>query len=489
MTGVIYRDRRDDLGETRRKAGAAGRMSGASPGTDMSNETIRILVVDDDANLRKFLTKELAACGMSVDSAGSGDAAIEKVRRFEYDVVLLDVVMPGMDGLSALRGIRGTEPAPEVIILTGQGTVDSAVRAMRSGAFDYLSKPFHLDALEVHIQKAYEQGLLARRARAFERLLTGDHPDLVGESPALERVKDLIRRVAGADTSVVIEGESGTGKELVARAVHAGSPRAGSPFVVVNCGALQESLLESELFGHEQGAFTGAVRAREGLAEVAHGGTLFLDEVGELDLGMQVKLLRFLESGEIRRVGSDQIRRVNLRVVAATNRRLADEVRAGNFREDLYYRLRVFAIEVPPLRARLEDVPLLAAHFLATIRGPGPGPYRVDPEVLDALRNYSWPGNIRELRNTVERMMLLADKSRITTACLPPEILDPAGSSPPLGDDLNLARLEHNAIDRALRECNGRRAEAAERLGISVRTLYNRLSEYAKARESLEEDH
>jgi DNA-binding NtrC family response regulator len=386
--------------------------------------------------------------------------------------------MPGMDGLTALRRIRETVPAPQVLILTGQGSVDSAVEAMRAGAFHYLTKPFHMDGLEMHILKAVDQARLAKRARAFERILEGSTSPLIGESAPIEKVRALIRKVAPSDTSVVIEGESGTGKELVARAIHDGSTRAQRPFVVVNCGALQETLLESELFGHEKGAFTGAETAREGLAEAADGGTLFLDEVGELGLPMQSKLLRFLESGEIRRVGSNRTRRVSVRVVAATNRRLADEVKSGNFREDLYYRLRVFAIEVPPLRERLDDVPLLTQHFLRTVRA-GRGPFTLAPACLDAMQRYPWPGNARELRNAVERMMILADDQHIDESCLPPEISLRSGAIQLPADELNLARIERRTIERALQECNGRKTEAARRLGISIRTLYNRLSAYA----------
>jgi len=442
-------------------------------------ESTRVLVVDDEVGLRKFLTKELAARGLSVEGVGNAEEGLRKLAESSFDVVLLDMKLPGMDGLTALREIRRFDPPPEVLVMTGQGSVESAVEAMRTGAFHYLTKPFHLDELEVQIQKAREQSQLARRASAFERLLSvSTGTDLVGESPAMDRLRAILRKVAPSDTSVVIEGESGTGKELVARAIHNGSRRARGPFVVLNCGALQETLLESELFGHEQGAFTGAVRSREGLAEAADGGTLFLDEVGETGLGIQAKLLRFLESGEVRRVGSNRTRKVDVRVVSATNRRLADDVKAGRFREDLFYRLRVFAIEAPPLRERLADVPLLLSHFLATIRGVGQGPFTVAPDALSALVAYSWPGNVRELRNAVERMMLLAEGGRITLAELPPEIAAGALAPIPPGDELNLGRLEKITILRALRECGGRKKEAAERLGIALRTLYNKLHEY-----------
>jgi len=439
---------------------------------------IRVLVVDDEAGLRRFLAQELTARGFAVDSAGSGEEGLRKIAEAVYDVVLLDMKLPGMDGLAVLREIRREAPAPEVLILTGQGSVESAVSAMRAGAFHYVTKPFHLEELEVQIQKAREQSALVRRASAFERLLSGNDAQLVGDSPALERVRELVRKVAPSDTSVVIEGESGTGKELIARAVHSGSRRADAPFVVVNCGALQETLLESELFGHEKGAFTGAVRTREGLAEAAHGGTLFLDEVGEMSLGIQAKLLRFLESGDVRRVGSNRTQHVDVRVVAATNRVLTEEVRQGRFREDLYYRLRVFAIEAPPLRDRASDVPLLIAHFLESIRGVGHGPFRIDADAMEAARRYSWPGNVRELRNAVERMMLLAEGGRITPACLPPEVARTSAPEQPSEDELNLETVERHVILRALRETGGRKPEAAERLGISLRTLYNKLQLY-----------
>jgi DNA-binding NtrC family response regulator len=438
----------------------------------------RILVIDDEAGLRKFLQKELTARGIEVESAGSAEEGLRKLGESVYDVVLLDIRLPGMDGLAALREIRKFEPAPEVLMMTGQGSVESAVEAMRAGAFHYLTKPFHLGELEIQIQKARDQSALVRRAQAFERLLAGNETNLIGESSAMERLRQLIRKVAPSDTSVVIEGESGTGKELVARALHSGSRRASGPFVAVNCGALQESLLESELFGHEKGAFTGAVRTKEGLAEAAHGGTLFLDEIGEMGAAVQSKFLRFLESGEVRRVGSNRTQRVDVRVVSATNRTLADEVKAGRFREDLYYRLRVFAIEAPPLRERLSDIPLLVGHFLSTIRGVGHGPFTVESAAMDAMKAHAWPGNVRELRNAVERMMLLAEGGRITVEDLPPEVARRAETPAPSGDEFDLASLERVTILRALRACGGRKREAADRLGISLRTLYNKLNEY-----------
>ena len=447
------------------------------------DQATRVLIVDDEATLRRFLAKELGARGFVAEAVGSGEEALAKLAETAFDVVLLDVRMPGADGLTILREIRRQDPAPEVLMMTGQGSVESAVEAMRAGAFHYLTKPFHLEELEVQIQKAREQQVLVRRTCAFERLLTSWDAPLVGESPALDRVRSLIRKVSPADTSVVVEGESGTGKELIARALHAGSRRSQAPFVVVNCGALQESLLESELFGHEKGSFTGAVRTREGLAEAAHTGTLFLDEIGEMGLGMQTKLLRFLESGEVRRVGSNRTQRVDVRVVAATNRRLGDDVKSGRFREDLYYRLRVFSIEAPALRDRLSDVPLLVSHFLATIRGVGQGPFAIGADAMDAMRSYSRPGNVRELRNAVERMMLLADGGHITVACLPPEVLQATAPGEISADELNLARVERHLIFRALRECGGRKTETAVRLGISLRTLYNKLALY-KAEEA-----
>ncbi len=450
----------------------------------MNSET-RVLVVDDESGLRRFLQRELSSRGMDVDAAATGEEGVLMARAKEYEVVLLDVRLPGIDGIEVLRALRLLEPSPEVLMLTGQGTVNSAVEAMRLGAFHYISKPFHLDGLEVHIHKARAQRELARQNRAFERILAGEFHDLIGESEALGRVKDLIAKVAPSETSVVIEGESGTGKELVARAIHASSPLARRPFVVVNCGALQESLLESELFGHEKGAFTGAVATREGLVEAADGGTLFLDEVGELGLPLQTKLLRFLESGELRRIGSNRTRRVNVRVIAATNRQLAEEVKEGRFRQDLFYRLRVFAIDVPPLRDRPEDVDALIQHFLRTLGSMRRYAFRLDDQVMSAMRQYRWPGNVRELRNAVERMMLLADAGRISASCLPPEIAGapaptaPSAASATAGDDLDLARMERLFIERALVQENGVKKAAAERLGISLRTLYNRLAAYS----------
>ncbi len=444
-----------------------------------------MLIVDDESGLRRFLGKELTLRGMTVQAVASGEEAVELVRNESFHVVLMDVRMPGMGGLEALKEMRRTQPGPAILMLTAEGTVDSAVEAMRCGAFHYLTKPFHLDGLEAHVRKARDQVELERRARAFQRILERNPIELIGESAALDHVREMIRRVAPADTSVVVEGESGTGKELIAHALHSGSPRADKPFVTINCGALPESLLESELFGHEKGAFTGAAQMREGLTEAAHGGTLFLDEVGELALPLQSRLLRFLESGEVRRVGSNRTRTVDVRVVAATNRDLHELVAEGLFREDLYYRLHVFAIKAPPLRDRAGDVALLLGHFLGTVRGPWRGPFQVDPDVVEALKRHRWPGNIRELRNAVERMMLLADDGHISSFCLPPEIMGTAAPTSGAADELNLAALERQTIERALRECDDSKRAAAARLGISVRTLYYRVSQYSGSDEGV----
>jgi two-component system, NtrC family, response regulator AtoC len=405
------------------------------------------------------------------------------IRELDPDVVLLDVHLPDGEGTDLLKEIRAEPGAPEVIVLTGHGSVSSAVEAMRLGAFHYATKPFVLDEIELLVRRAGEKALLSRRARALERLAGGDGDVMVGEAPCMLALRALVERVAAADSPVLVQGETGAGKELVARAVHARSARARGPFVAVNCGALHEGLLESEIFGHERGAFTGAVRAREGLAEVADGGTLFLDEISEMPAPLQVKLLRLLQDGEVRRVGSDRVHHVDARFIAATNRDLEQSVKEGKFREDLYYRIRVLPVTVPPLRDRSDDIPALVAHFLARVRTGRPGPAEVSPHAMAALKAYSWPGNVRELRNIVERMAVLAPGGTVDLAQVPSEVRtpgDPGGAAGGggYGADLPLDEVERLHILRVLDACGGNKTRAAEVLGITVRTLYNRLDAY-----------
>jgi DNA-binding NtrC family response regulator len=446
-----------------------------------SRPRTRLLIVDDDDELRGLLVSRFERLGLDVTAAASGEEALAQVAQARFDVALLDLHLPGIDGLEVLARFKETQPEAEALVLTAQGSVETAVEAMKRGAYDYLTKPFRLADLEVHVQKAFEKVQLARRERQWVQQVAYESPRyrLVGSGPAMRRVVQLIERVAPAGATVLVRGASGTGKELVARALHANSPRADRPLVTVNCAALQESLLESELFGHEKGAFTGAVSAKPGLVEVADGGTLFIDEIGEMAPGLQAKLLRVLEDGHFRRVGGTREACADVRVVAATNRRLEDEIKAGRFREDLYYRLNVISITLPPLRERREDVPELVEHFLAT-RQVGPLRYRVDPEAMAALVRYDWPGNVRELANVIERAQILAEGHLITPDDLPDSLAlgPPAGPGVEEGETQNLHQLQRRHVVAVLREAKGNKVHAAKALGISRRALYRLLEKY-----------
>ncbi len=450
-----------------------------------ANPRPRLLVVDDEERMRLFLEKELARLKFDVEGVASAEDALRRAEQKDFHVVLLDLRLPGMNGLEALAKLRTADPPPEIIILTAHGTIDTAIEAMRLGAYHYVTKPFKLRDLELHVRKAQERARLERRSRQLSRLVQARIADagIVGRSPAIQQVLALVAKVAPTESSVLISGESGTGKELVATAIHNASLRAADTFVAVNCGTLQQNLLESELFGHERGAFTGANRAKEGLFEVADGGTLFLDEVGEMPPALQVKLLRALESGEIRRLGSNRSMEVDVRVLAATNTDLKEAVSSGRFREDLFYRLNVFPLHVPPLRERPEDVRDLTLHFLAAIPAPGKGPFTITEDALDALARYRWPGNVRELRNTVERMMILAEGHRLALDSVPAEVRGASPSPPPgaaADAGLPLSEVERRHILAVLAASGGNKTRAAAVLGISLRTLYNKLAEYGE---------
>jgi DNA-binding NtrC family response regulator len=436
--------------------------------------------VDDDDQLRDTLVRRFQRQGMTVTAAASGEDALARMDADRHDVALLDLHLPGMSGIELLNKLKEQQPEMEVLLLTAHGSIETAILAMKRGAYDYLTKPFHLPELEVHIEKAAEKVQLARRERQWVQQLRYESPRyrLVGSSPAIRRVVQLIEKVAPTDSTVLVRGASGTGKELVARALHSNSPRGDRPLVTINCAALQETLLESELFGHEKGAFTGAVQAKTGLFEVAEGGTLFIDEIAEMAPGLQAKLLRVLEDGHYRRVGATQEVQADVRVVAATNKALEDEIKAGRFREDLYYRLNVVAIELPPLRERPGDIPELVEHFLTT-RQLGPTRFAVQAEALEALVRYDWPGNVRELANVLERAQILAENHIITLDDLPETLAVALPAAPaPGANPRHLREVERRHIIEIYHQEKGNKVQAAKALGISRRALYRLLSKY-----------
>jgi DNA-binding NtrC family response regulator len=447
-----------------------------------------LLLVDDDDAFRQVLARELGRLGYEVATADSGAAALERIAAGEPDVVLLDLRLPDRDGLEVLEAIRATSPGTDVIMLTGHGSIDTAIQAVRAGAFDYVAKPCPLDELEVRIQRALERQSLRRRASLLERGLTP--PDVadsfVGDSAEFRRLAELVGRVAPSDSTVLITGETGSGKEMVAKLIHARSPRRDRPFVVVECAALQESLLQSELFGHERGAFTGADRAKPGLFEVAHGGTIFLDEIGEVSQATQVQLLRVLDTSSFRHVGGTAEIRVDVRVLAATNRTLPLMVKQGLFREDLFYRLSTITIEVPPLRRRPGDVARLAQHFVAMLNGRYAASKRLGSRALESLERHDWPGNVRELLHAIEAAMVVCDGEEIQPEHLPRAISSPtlpvagpaAAPDPAQAPLPTLEQMEREHIARALRASDGHRGNAARMLGISERNLYRKLREY-----------
>jgi two-component system, NtrC family, response regulator PilR len=447
----------------------------------------RILVVDDEASMREFLAICLRRAGHQVRAVESGEEAARVLDEEPADLVITDLRLKGMDGLSVLRHARSRRPPPEVLVVTAYATAESAISALKQGAYDYLTKPFKVDEVVLGVERALERLALLRENVELREQLSGRWrlDRMVGKSEPMRRVFDLCRRVAPARTSVLLLGESGTGKELVARAIHALGPRSAAPFVAVNCGAIPEALLESELFGHTRGAFTGAVAQQSGLFVSAHGGTLFLDEVAELPSAMQVKLLRALQERKIRPVGASEEKSVDVRVVASTNRDLLLAVEEGRFREDLYYRLNVITIHLPPLRERREDVPLLVEHFARVHAAEQKKDIRgVDPAALARLCAYDYPGNVRELENIVERAVTLASAGQITAELLPPLAprREPAAVAQLPAEGLALdgfvADLERDLIGQALERTGGSRTEAARLLGITLRSLRYRLDKH-----------
>lgn len=439
----------------------------------MRPATVRLLIVDDEEHVRTSLACWFREEGFEVFTAASGREALQVLTREGAEILLVDIKMPGMDGLELQRKVRELAPDATVIMMTAYAAVDTAVQAMKEGAYDYIVKPFDPEDLSRLVRKAAERYSLLAENRALRAQLAATVPMLVtrGEG-AMREVLELIKQVAPTDTTVLITGESGTGKELVARHIHAASPRQFGPFVAVNCGALAEGVLESELFGHEKGAFTGAVSRKMGKIELAHEGTLFLDEIGDIPPKVQVDLLRVLQERTFYRVGGNVPITADFRLVCATNRDLDAEVAAGRFREDLFYRINVLRINLPPLRERVEDIPLLAEHFLAQFcRQTGKPISRISPEAMALLCHHPWPGNVRELANAIERAVVLCRGDTIT-----PDLL-PFGEKPTAADQ-SLASVEEAHIRRVLASCNWNVSRAAQILDIDRVTLYRKMERY-----------
>ncbi len=441
------------------------------------NDKTSILIVDDELSVRESLQRWFAEDGFTVDVAPNAAEALQKMQGRRWDILLLDIKMPGMDGMELQQRIHEIDPGVTVIFITAYATVDTAVQALKAGAFDYVTKPVDPDHLSHIVQNAIKQRALLRQNERLQDQISefARVDEIVGDSPQMRKVFEMVQTVARTDTTVMIRGESGTGKELVARAIHGNSARRYFPIVTVNCGAMAEGLLESELFGHERGAFTGAQYRRKGKLELADGGTLFLDEIGNIDMKTQMDLLRVLETKQFTRVGGNNIITVDFRVICATNRDLEKAVADGAFREDLYYRLNVFSIFVPPLRERKGDIPRLANHFvhgIASVRGIPE--MRISPEAMDALVRYDWPGNVRELENAVERAMVVGKPPELRAEDLPFQVLS-KGSLPASG---SLASMEKAHVLNVLEQQHWNISRSAEMLQIDRATLYHKIEKY-----------
>ncbi len=455
----------------------------------MKKEKAHILVVDDDRGHLAMLNTLLTGWGYAVSSSSNGERAVELCREGPYDLVLMDVRMPGKSGLEALREIKDFNPAIPVLIMTAYSGVEDAVQAIKEGAFDYLTKPLDFTKLKVSLRNIFEfSNLQEENARLRQSLGSGfNAKGIVGKSKAMSEVLSMVETFAASDATVLLTGESGTGKEVIARAIHLNSPRRSEAYIAFNCAAITESLFESELFGHEKGAFTGADKRREGRFAAADKGTLFLDEVGEIPLAMQAKLLRAIQEREVQPLGQDRPLKVDVRLIAATNRNLEAEVHAGRFREDLYYRINVVSLELPPLRERREDIPLLAQHFLNKFaKESGKSVQGFTPAAMDALLRYSWPGNVRELENAIERAVVLLVGEYIGEREIPPQIPAELKRQPECGVESagfihgrgTLYDVERAIILKTLEETGQNKSEAAKRLGISRKTLHLKLQKY-----------
>jgi DNA-binding NtrC family response regulator len=466
----------------------------------VSEQTFRILIVDDEPNIRAGLARALGSDGLEVATAGNADEAVTLLTSTHYPLVITDLKMPGArSGLDLIRLIKSDRPDTLILIITAYGSIETAVEAMRLGAHDYIVKPVDLGLLRLQVRKALEHHQLRQENRLLRARLAdaGALPEIVGQSIAVREVFTKIRQVAGTDVTVLIQGESGTGKELIARAIHNLSPRQGGPFVAANIGAVAEGLVESELFGHEKGAFSGAHRRRPGWFELAEGGTLFLDEVGDMGAKTQVDLLRVLEQKEVRRLGGDQAIRLDVRLIAATHQDVEDLVARGRLREDLYYRLNVVPLRVPPLRERRDDIPLLAQHFLrGAEQRHGREPKQISGGAMRTMCEYSWPGNVRQLRNLMERLVVTVERPTIQLDDLPREMYqlprtprdlcwpadiraEDSARRPVITLDAAVQEAEKAAILAALDTCNHHRERTAQALGISVRTLHYKMNRYS----------
>ena len=444
-----------------------------------------VLVVEDDSAMRDLLVEELSDAGFNVLEAGNGRQGIERVRGGGVDLVITDLRMPDIDGFDLIRDVKATAAPPHIVMITAFGSIETAIKAVKLGAYDYITKPFELEELILVADKALKERHLVRKVERLQREVEGRYrfDNIIGNSEEMQEVLSLVARVADSTVSVMVTGESGTGKELIARAIHYNSRRADQPFVAVNLAAVPEALIESELFGHVKGAFTDARADRTGLFEEADGGTIFLDEIGELDPSLQAKLLRVLQESEIRPVGATKTRRVDVRVVAATNRDLEERMAAGAFREDLYFRLNVIDIHLPPLRKRPDDIVTLAEHFLAEIAGKlaPPRDLSIAPDAQRALLNYGWPGNVRELQNVIERGVALCGDGVIRATDLPENVRkkrDADFLATAVARKMTLAELEQEYILRVLEDEGGNKTRTAQRLGLDRKTLYRKLEEY-----------
>ncbi|WP_394821931.1 sigma-54-dependent transcriptional regulator [Pendulispora albinea] len=473
-------------------AGAATGVVGTPPGgTPAANRTTRhrppnargrILIVDDEANARAALSEILHEEGYATETAADGFKALGKLEEFSPDVILTDLKMPGLDGIAFMDKARAAAPGAVFVVMTAFGTISSAVAAVKKGADNYLTKPLEFEELSAIVERAMEKARLLQEARQLRDRLRERNAFglIVSDDPKMHEILELVAQVGPSRASVLIMGESGTGKELIAESIHAASPRVQKPFVRLNCAALAESLLESELFGHERGAFTGAVGRRDGRFKQADGGTLFLDEIGEIPLGTQVKLLRFLQERTFERVGGNETLKVDVRVICATNRDLQEEIKKGRFREDLFYRLNVVTINLPPLRDRRSDIPALASFFLRRYAAEnGRNIEGISDEALERLASYAWPGNVRELENAIERAVVLCDGTQIEARQLPPTLVPQTQrEGPPPIPGSTIADLERYAILKTLEACGGSTSKAAMLLGVSTRKIQYKLHEY-----------